>query len=219
MNAKTKPTIVGKPQVLESETPVSFEDAGYRAARLEEGSREIAQYVLDNCPNILEDEPQDVKLRLFAGFQTWKHENYPSVFYKIGEGGNYIPVKPAKGETEGLIEVNINVAMAFSTQSFSALRIKDPELHKVMKKPRDDFSTYASSRWKSLLSKIREIVNAKDDGKGRKRGETLAFTDALVKMFDAYDTRCKAAIGRQDHTADNLKFRMARDAFWAVYKN
>ena len=46
---------------------------------------------------------------------------------------------------------------------------------------------------------------------------TVDFVDSVKKAFDALDKSVKIKVGKGDSTANELKFRMAKDAFWNTY--
>lgn len=194
--------------------PISIEDAAYRSARIGESTKVIAQYVLNQCPTILEGVPKEIKAKLYAGFQLRKHEITPPQFYRMGEHGEYILVQKPEG-VSGLVEMSINLAMAHTQQAYSAMRGTDPAMHKIIGPYREAFSNYASERFKVLLKAIADLTRSKTE---RKRATVKPFTESLEKMFEDYQKRCRvAADARQDSTADEARYNVARKAFWTAY--
>jgi hypothetical protein len=110
--------------------------------------------------------------------------------------------------------MNVHVAFGYTGQQFGKLKNEDPALHAIIKTVRDDFSGYRFDCMGSLKTRIRKIING---GKTRERGANDDFIDALHKALVNYDTRALNAKKRGDETADQLKFRVARDAFWKSY--
>lgn len=200
---------------VRSTEPTSIQDAGYRFAQSGETMAMIAQYVYGQCPTILDEVPKEIKTQLYAGFQLRKHELTGERFYKIGDGGTYIPLanKPANDD-KGIVAFSINVAMSYTPQEYGKMRESDPAKHAVLKPLRDAFSTYASNSMSDLLTRIKRIVN---EGKTRQRAANKTFEEAMKESFDAFEKRVKTAKDRGDEGADPVKFRVARDAFWKAY--
>ena len=191
--------------------PRSLSDAGYRLAQSGDSIQTIARYVLSQCPGFLDDVPEEVKDALYAGFQTRKHELDGEKFYRMTEGGTFVPV-PTK--VEGAVVMSINAAMSYTRQAYGKLKDSDPALHAIIGPSRDAFSSYASNNMKALRSAISDIVNT---GKPRSRSANKGFREAMVAAFEAYEKRVKTAKDRGDDDADPVRYRVARDAFWKSY--
>jgi hypothetical protein len=196
---KAKPTIV---------SPRSFKDAGYQTAQLGEGRKAVAQFVLEKCPGFLDTCPEEVKNELFAGFQLRAHELWGKQAFQIGEGGTLIP------SDEGNISIDVNVAMAYTGQAFGKLKDENPSLHAIIKQWREKFSKYASNCMADLKGACKRILN---ESNPKARSANKAFTEAIADAFEALDKRAKVGEGRGDATANQLKYRLARDAFWKAY--
>lgn len=190
-------------------SPRSMKDAGYQTAQLGEGRKAIAQFVLEQCPTFLDKCPDEVKTELVAGFQLRAHELWGTKTYRTGDTGALIE------DPNGGIQVNVNVAMAYTGQAFGKMREENPALHGIIGKVRTDFSKYASNAMGDLRSACKKILNA---DKPRERAANKDFYDAVKTVFEALDKRVKVAQGRGDLAADPVKFRMACDAFWKVLK-
>lgn len=198
-------------QVKKQQEPLSLQDAAYKFATTGETTRSLAQYVLEVCPDFLNDVPKEVRQQIYAGFQLKKHELTGDKFYKLGEGGTYIPLPTKEGAT---VVLNINSAMSYSPQEFGKIRDVDPAKHGAIKTLRDSFSDYASNNMKALVTAIRNLVN---EGKPRERSANKGFREALNAVFDAYDRRVRTAKDRGDVDADPVRYRVARDIFWKTY--
>lgn len=195
--------------------PTSFEDAGYKQARTGEASAGIAAWVLDRCPTFVDDVPKEVKTALYAGFQLRKHELTGEKFYKLGEGGTYIPLDKKPGDdVQGIVCMTINTAMSYSPQEFGKMRESDPAKHAIIRPLRDAFSDYAGNCLRDLKAAVRRKMAA---GQPRQRGANKAFCEAMKAAFDTYEKRVKTAKDRGDVEADPLKFKLAVDAFWKAY--
>lgn len=194
-------------------SPSSLEDAAYKLALGSEGTRAIAQYVLEQVPGFLDEIPQETRASLYKGWQLRKHELMGDKAYKLVEGV-FIPVTdPAKAE--GVVRFNVNVALSYSAQEFGQLRRSDPAKHAIIGPIRDAFSVYASNRMRELTAVIRTIVN---EGKPKTRAPNDGFIDAMTKAFSTFEKRVKTAQTRGDDAANPAKYRAAVDAFWKAYK-
>ena len=192
----------------------SLKDAAYRWATVGESADSVARYVIDVCPGFLDEVPTEIKSELFAGFQLRKHELEGEKFYKLADGGHFIPVeKPAKDAT-GIVCMTVNAAMSYSAQEFGKLKDKDPAMHGIVKPMRDKFSTYASNSLRDLKAKIKRILTA---DKPRERAANKGFIESLQAVFDSYEKRCKTAKDRGDNDADLAKYKAAVSAFWRCY--
>lgn len=195
--------------------PTSFEDAGYRFATTGETMMDIARFVLDRCPTFVDECPTEVKTGLYAGFMLKKHELEGDKFYKLGEGGTYIPLKDKPADTDkGIVCMTITSAMSYSPQEFGKLKDTDPARHAIVGPLRVKFSNYAGNAMRTLRG-LCKLLQA--DGQPRQRGANKGFVEAMQAAFDTYEKRVKTAKDRGDNEADPLKFRMARDAFWKIY--
>lgn len=197
---KAKPTLAPVPR--------SLKDAGYQTAQLGEGRQAIARFVLDKVPGFLDDCPAEVKTELVAGFQLRAHELWGAQTFMTGEGGTLIPA------ADGNISIDVNVAMAYTGQAFGKLKDENPSLHSIVKQWRDRFSKYTSNCMSDLRVACKRLVN---EANPRERSANKSFTEAITDGFSALDKRVKVAQGRGDATADPVKFRIARDAFWKAY--
>jgi hypothetical protein len=205
MNAKTK---AAEPQV-EIRT---LKDAGYRVAKTRDGKTEAARFVLDKCPDFLDNPADSVVQDLEAGFMLRHHENKGDKYYLRGtDTGVMVECTPAD---RGATIINVHVAMSYTGQQFGRLKTDDPALHGVIGPVREAWSKYKSECMADLKGAIRKILNG---GKSRERGANKDFANALEDMFDAYDTRAVNSKARGDTTADPVKFRLARDAFMKAY--
>lgn len=195
--------------------PTSFEDAGYKQARTGEASAGIAAWVLNRCPTFVDDVPKEIKTSLYAGFQLRKHELTGDKFYKLGEGGAYIPLKDKPGEgVQGVVCMTINTAMSYSSQEFGKMRESDPAKHAIIRPLRDAFSDYAGNCLRDLKAAVRRKMTA---GQPRQRSANKSLHEALKAMFDVAEKRVKSAKDRSEVDADPVKFKLAVDAFWKAY--
>jgi hypothetical protein len=213
MNAKTKTAMA-----VDAIIPTSIKDAAYKFARAGETSASIARYIVDNDPSFPDEVSKELKADLNAGFMLRATELWGDEFYKIGDGGTYIPMGNSivlkNVAPEKSIRIGLSYCFAMSQQEFGQLKNKDPQLHGIVKPMRDKFSKYSHNNIAALKLAARALLN---DGKSRERGATKNFTEALTDMFESFDKRVKNAEARSDETASPVQFRVARDAFWSTY--
>ena len=190
--------------------PKSLKDAGYSIAKNRDEARNVALYVYDQAPDFIDNPKDEIVEQLVSGFMVRFHENRGDRYFTRIDG-NMIECKP---DTAGATVMNIHVAMGYSTQQFGKVSNEDPALHAILKDYRDDFSKFKHDCMTSLKNMIRNITNG---GKSRQRGANDDYVDALKKMFTTFDTRALNSKKRGDETADQVKFRIARDAFWKAY--
>ena len=213
MNAKTKTAVA-----VDAIIPTSIKDAAYKFARAGETSASIARYIVDNDPSFPDEVSKELKADLNAGFMLRATELWGDEFYKLGDGGTYIPMGNSivlkNVAPEKSIRVGLSYCFAMSQQEFGQLKNKDPQLHGIVKPMRDKFSKYSHNNIAALKLAARALLN---DGKSRERGATKNFTEALTDMFESFDKRVKNAEARSDETASPVQFRVARDAFWSAY--
>ena len=176
----------------------SLKNAGYQSAIADEHLSLVAKYVLDVCPSILDEVPAEVKSQLVEGWALRWQEINPAKRYN----SEWIP------DPKGGNELTLAYAMSFSQQQFGQLRQSDPVKHGVINNIRTPFNKYASNKMKALLKAIRNL-----NPETRERGATDDFATYINKVMDTIKTRCKNAKARGDSTADEVKTRMAIDAF------
>ena len=218
MNAKTKIASAIPATTLDVVIPTSVKDAAYKFAKTGETSATIARYVMDNDAAFPDEVSKELKADLNAGFMLRASELWGDEFYKIGDGGTYIPLGNSivlKNETpKGSIRVGLSYCFAMSQQEFGQLKNKDPQLHSIVKPMRDKFSKYSHNNITALKLAARSLLN---DGKSKARTGNKNFVDALIEMFITFDKRVLNAEARTDATASSLNYRMAKDAFWNAY--
>lgn len=178
----------------------SMKDAGYQSAISSERSATIARFVLDNCPGFLDEIPKEVKGQLEEGFALRWQEINPAIKYTP----DWIPSE------NGGTEVTLAFCLSYSQQAFGQLKNEEPLKHSIIKQVRDAFNKYKSNRFADLKTAVRRIVN---EGKPSTRSQAKQFADWLDDTFDTMKARCKTAHARGDATADEVKLRMAIDAF------
>ena len=213
MNAKTKTAMA-----VDAIMPTSVKDAAYKFARAGETSASIARYIMDNDSSFPDEVSKELKADLNAGFMLRATELWGDQFYKLGDGGTYIPmgnsIELKNVAPEKSIRVGLSYCFAMSQQEFGQLKNKDPQLHSIVKPMRDKFSKYSHNNIVALKLAARTLMN---DGKSKARTGNKNFVDALIEMFATYDKRVLNAEARLDATASPINYRMSKDAFWSAY--
>jgi len=198
--------------------PTSVKDAAYKFARAGETSASIARYIMDNDASFPDEVSKELKADLNAGFMLRATELWGDQFYKLGDGGTYIPmgnsIELKNVAPEKSIRIGLSYCFAMSQQEFGQLKNKDPQLHGIVKPMRDKFSKYAHNNIAALKLAARSLLN---DGKTKARTGNKNFVDALTEMFATFDKRVLNAEARLDATASPINYRMAKDAFWSAY--
>ena len=95
------------------------------------------------------------------------------------------------------------------------LKSKDHELHSILSAINNDFRKYASNTLKDMQRKAREILK---DASGEKQTRNMVlFLDSVKSHFDTLDKQVKNAAKRKDETADELRWKAAKEAFFKAY--
>lgn len=185
-------------------TVSSFKDAGYQSAVSSERTASIARYVFDNCPTFLDEVPKEIKAELEEGFALRWQETHPAVKYTA----DWVP------SDKGNIEVTLAFCLSYSQQAFGQMKNEDPVKHSIIKKVRDEFNKYKSNRLADLRTAVRRVAN---EGKTTTRQQAKQFVAWLDDTFDTMKARCKTATARGDADANEVKLRVAIDAFKRAY--
>lgn len=192
---------------------LNLKQIGYQQATNKDNERSLARSVYEAYPNFDEEVTDEAKAELFAGYQLRVAENQPSIDqHFIVEGGNYLPVEKLafdnhKGEKYHRTVANI---MVYTPQSFGALRTSNPQLHAILKEPRDAISKYCSNTLNALKKAVREIKN---EGKPRERGATRTFAETVKETMDSLKKKCANAKARGDDSANEKKLITAISEF------
>ncbi len=176
----------------------SFKDAAIISATLSERMATVAQFIVTQCPNFLDDVPKEVKAELHEGWAVRWQELNPAVEYST----EWVPKKG------GGFVATLAFALSYSQQAFGQLKNEDPVKHGVIKGVRDKFNKYTSNRMKDLKKAVRDL-----NPETRTRTQSDNFATFIEKTMDNIKTRCKNAVAREDATADEIKTRMAIEAF------
>jgi hypothetical protein len=229
MQSKVKTPIAKAISSLEVSTEiVSLEDAGYKTASNLDGNYSIARFVMSQDSKFPNEITEETKRSLYVGFQRKNNENVGHKYYYYSRddktGQNVlIPIKTLDDAPKGTETINVTVdyAMSLSTYEYSQLRDINPALKSIVKERREAFSKYASECLKSLASCANKILNG-DKPKERKPNDN--FRQSLEKIFNGdgvknggLDKKVKLSVSNGDVTADEVMYRMAKEAFFKIY--
>jgi hypothetical protein len=129
--------------------------------------------------------------------------------------GHYVKATPEHIANKSVEKIDVGLDFAFSltSQEFGKLKNTEPEKHALIAKVRDTVQVYCSNRLGDLKRSANKILAV---GQSRTR-TTLDFVQSVTKVFDALEKSVKVKQGKGDTTANNVQFRMAKDAFWTAY--
>jgi hypothetical protein len=192
---------------------LNMKQVGYQQASFADSLKSLARQVHQSNPNFDVEVSDEVKADLYAGYQLRVAENQPKLKqHYVIESGNYLPVDEVafkKFEGEKYIRTVENI-MSYTPQAFGALKHSNPQLHSILKEPRDAVSKYCSNTLNALKKAVREIKN---EGKPRERGATLSFAQTVKETLDGLKKKCANAKARVDETADEKKLILAISEF------
>ena len=219
---------------VETMLPVNLKDAGYRIAKHGEGSKAIAQWVMEKHPEFPNKIEETVKSALYEGFAQRSTELLGDTYFYMGDTGLYIEIGNSvdspdkitpeilatKYKGKDIIKMNPTIAWSYTGTEFGLLnntksdRYNKP-LHTVVSVAREKFRKYAHNAMKDLVDAGKKILN-KD--KPRTRNGNDSFVMAIEKVFAVLEKRAKNAEKRQsDSTANSAKHALAVKAYWATY--
>jgi hypothetical protein len=183
----------------------SFKDAGYQSAVSGERMANVARFVFEQCPSFLDEVPKETKAQLEEGWAIRWQELNPAQNYSI----DWVPV-----EGSGNQSVSLAFCLSYSQQAFGQMKSEDPVKHSIIKAVRDAFSKYKSNRMADLRTAVRRVAL---EGQTKTRPQAKLFYEFTKDTFDTMKARCKTAVARGDDQADEVKLRMAIDAFNRTY--
>lgn len=211
--------------------PTSVKDAGYKLAVNNEGSRTIAQFVMDKAPALLADlkvnNHKELRADLAEGYKLRANELWGVDYYILSKDtGAWLKIAnsldPSHVKTleehkgREIRQVNVHLVTAITGNEYGKMASSDPAQRAVIEPMRDKWRKYESDRNASLIKSIKDIL-AEQKGETVKR-ETLTFVESITKMFTNFE---KSVLVRDqrgtDTTANPLRFKMAVDAFWKTY--
>lgn len=212
--------------------PTSYKDAGYRIARIGEGSQAVAAFMVKDpafAANPKVNDHKEIRHDLAEGYKMRAHELKGQSYYIVSKDtGAWLELcnthddddwkaklEKAQAEKREVKILNVHVASGYSQQEFGRMKKEDPAMHEAISAWRTYWRGYEHNCNASLEEAVRNLFKAKSGEK--KTRTTVDFVDSVKKSFDSFEKSVKVKQDRGDETADPVRFRMARDAFWKVY--
>lgn len=192
----------------------SLKDAGYRFAMTGESRETIVRYVLERDPAFKDEISKETRAELSVGLVLRKHELMGEKFYRIGDGGTWMPLNEDQKGVQGAFAMTVNIAMSYTPSEFGKLRESDPQRHAVLRGLRDATSTYVSQTIGDMQRLAKRLAQG---DKPRARSVNKDFVDAAKESLATLAKRVKTAAGKGDSGADPERFKRAEAAFWTAY--
>jgi hypothetical protein len=204
----------------ETVTPmVSLADIGYKASVNIDNNRDLASQLMAQDSKFPNEVTQVTRDALYVGFQRRANEKKGTKFFYANEGA-LIPIASLDLAPKGreTIALTVDFAMAQNPYEFGKLKESNKPLYEVIKDTRVAFQKYASECLSALKSCANKILN---EGKTKERKANKNFRESLDFLFDdpktGLDKKVKTASAKNDLTADQVMYRMAKEAFFKVY--
>jgi hypothetical protein len=221
-------------QAVETSLPVSLKDAGYKIAKHGEGSKAIAQWVMEKHPEFPAKIEETVKSALYEGFALRSTEIIGDTYFYMGDTGMYIEIGNSeispdkitpeilatKYKGKEIIKMNPTIAWSYTGTEFGLLNNTKSDkynkpLHTIVSVSREKFRKYAHNALGDLINAAKRILN---QDKPRVRNGNDSFIMAIEKVFATLEKRATTAEKRQsDSTANSAKHRVAVKAYWTAY--
>ena len=221
-------------QAVEMSLPVSLKDAGYKIAKHGEGSKSIAQWVMEKHPEFPAKIEETVKSALYDGFALRSTEIIGDTYFFMGDTGMYLEIGNSiespdkitpeilatKYKGKELVKMNPTIAWSYTGTEFGLLNNTKSDkynkpLHTIVSVSREKFRKYAHNALGDLINAAKRILN---QDKPRVRNGNDSFIMAIEKVFGTLDKRAVTAEKRQsDSTANSAKHRLAVKAYWSSY--
>jgi len=208
---------------------VSIADIGYKTADHVEGNYENAINLMATDPSFPETISDETKNQLTIGFQRRYKEgkNGKASYYLTTNHVDgvkfYVPLDqvsklPEKAQT---LELTIDYVNSLSPSEYGDLTKTDPAKRKIVEKMKKHFAGYKSDCIGALV-KCAKKIKAGNTTTERKANKT--FRESLEVFFNGdgknnkgMDAKVKLLETRNDKTADQVMYRMAKEAFFKVY--
>jgi len=227
-----KKTVVA--QTIEATLPVNLKDAGYKIAKHGEGSKAIAQWVMEKHPEFPAKIEETVKSALYDGFALRSTELLGDTYFYMGDTGMYIEIGNSisspdkitpeilatKYKGKEIVKMNPTISWSYTGTEFGLLNNTKSDkynkpLHTIVSVSREKFRKYAHNALGDLINAAKRILN---QDKPRSRNGNDSFTMAVEKVFGTLEKRAVTAEKRQsDSTANSAKHKLAVKAYWTAY--
>ncbi len=189
---------------------VNVRDGGYQAARVLGKFVDICKGILFLFPSIVTDKVDaEAASELKEGIlRAWKeaHAPKPQRFRREGDD-TYIP------DPEGGIELNADIALAYSTYEFGKL---SPNWKAMVADIRSSASKYVSKRYSRIETECKRIVAEGEERQARRKAD---FGQYVNDVLEGFNKRLASAAKRgEPDLPDPAKLAKAIAAFKAALK-
>lgn len=169
--------------------------------------------------NIAFDADYKAPKEVVAEFRTGALANFAGlpnrrpVTYRKCEDAIWRPIGAGVKATEADFELSVGGALAFKPHELTQMKAGDPDKHRLIRELRDAASTYASGKWRDLVTAVRKL-----DTKANARGTNKTWAEAADQMLSDLIKRAKTARTKGLEAPDEAKLVKAIAAFNAALK-
>jgi hypothetical protein len=197
---------------------VSISDIALQHGKADNQIEHCAKIALERIKGfpVLADVSDGDMQSLRDGYAIAYKEVFKPVTYAV-INGHYVQASQEHISNDKVekIELTLEYCLSFTTHEIGTLFKDNPALKALIRKERDDQSTYITTKIKRLVAKALEVLK-KLKGETTKRDKVL-FNVTVAKFFDAQEKSVKVKEKGGDPSANPAKFLTAMDAFWKVY--
>ena len=197
---------------------VSISDIALNHGRADNQIDHCAKMALEKIKGfpVLADVSEENIQSLRDGYAIAYKEVFKPVTYAV-INGHYVQASQEHISNDKVekIELTLDYCLSFTTHEIGTVFKENPALKALIRKERDDQSTYISTKIKRLVAKANEILK-KMAGETTKR-EKVLFNVTVAKFFDAQEKSVKVKEKGGYPSANPAKFLTAMEAFWKVY--
>jgi hypothetical protein len=133
--------------------------------------------------------------------------------YRKGEDGIWRPLARDVKPTEADFVLAVGSALAVTPHEMGQLKASDPDKHRLIRRLRDDASTYAAGAWRDLVTAVRRL-----DPKANTRGANKGWMEAADEVLNALIKRAKSARTKGLEAPEEAKLVKAIAAFKLALK-
>ena len=204
----------------EIETPIiSLADIGYKASVNIDANMDLASQIMAQDSKFPHEITKETKDALYIGFQRRSNEKKGTKYFYKSEGA-LIPVASLDLAPKGkeTFAITVDFVMAQGTHEYGKLKETNKPLYDIVKEIRVAYQKYASDCLGALKACANKIL---DQGKPKERKANKNFRESLDFLFNdpktGLDKKVKTAHAKNDLSADQVMYRMAKEAFFKVY--
>jgi hypothetical protein len=195
----------------------SVRDLTYQHAKHESRGEGFGAAAFRLIPGFPDDISDEVMAEVKAGYHQEYGERHPAVKYKLDGKDTYIPLTADTTETENVVSIGVEYALAFTTFAYGKLGEEQPNLKSIVAVIREGAKNAADQGFRRL--KLSTATK-----KEKTRAPNLSFMeflkDAKSGVIGKIEKRNKTARQKGDPTAvpDSI-IKEAIKAFNVVIEN